>query len=409
MALSKKKQRELLERGLKVDLDPNSKRYQPRTINPDARGLLDRTFPPSPREPEKSIPSTDGGNQAPSTDRLDGVPGVDPGHPVQTVWTSPSTDGGNQAPSTDRLDGVPSTDHLDETAIPLSEQQWNVWNLLRSVSEARETVSYRLLAERLKIKPNGARRAVEAIQKEGGLLKKETVRTATTQGFRIEVNPYVRFRQVERHATYGILKRGLDGAPSTDRLDGAPSTDPHSMYVSNLRHTDYKELLHLFPPSWQLRERTLRHIGTQNPTLLPIHLKASCLYLIGQARKGKQEIKDHNAWLIGCFKDGAPITETDIEMLLENHYAIKQPKNPSQQAKIDRGGQQPDDLVGLRWYLSASEAERAQIDARAQEKAQPFLAWVEEEGQRQGILEQAKIDATLEYFSAPGRAERTPQ
>ena len=367
MALSKKKQRELLERGLKVDLDPNSKRYQPWTINPDARGLLDRTFPPSPREPEKSIPSTDGGNQAPSTDRLDGVPG---------------------------------TDHLDERAIPLSEQQWNVWNLLRSVSEARETVSYRILAERLKIKPNGARRAVEAIQKEGGLLKKETVRTATTQGFRIEVNPHVRFRQVERHATYGILKRGLDGAPSTDL---------HSMYVSNLRHTDYKKLLRLFPPEWRLRERTLRHIGTQNPTLLPIHLKASCLYLIGQARKGKQQIKDHNAWLIGCFKDGAPITETDIEMLLENHYAIKQPKNPSQQAKVDRGGQQPDDLVGLRWYLSTSEVERVEIDARAQEKAQPFLAWVEEEGQRQGILEQAKIDATLEYFSPADRAKRTPQ
>ena len=44
-----------------------------------------------------------------------------------------------------------------------------------------------------------------------------------------------------------------------------------------------------------------------------------------------------------------------------------------------------------------------EIDALAQEKAEPFLAWVEEEDQRQGILEQAKIDATLEYFGVPGR------
>lgn len=253
MALSKKKQRELLEQGLKVDLDPNSRRYQPRTINPDARGLLDRTSPPAPKG-----------------------------------------------------------------------------------------------------------------------LKKPT--------------------------------------PSTDRLDGAPSTDRHSMYVSKIRHTDYKELLRLFPPQWRLRERTLRHVGTQNAALSPIHLKASCLYLIGQAQTGKQKIKDYNAWLVGCFKDGAPITEGDIEMLLENHYAItKQPKNPSQQAKHDRGGQQPDDLAGLRRYLSASEAERAEIDALAQEKAKPFLNWVEEEGKRQGILEQAKIDATLEYFGGPGHTERTPK
>ena len=410
MALSKKKQRELLEQGLKVDLDPNSRRYQPRTINPDARGLLDRTLPSAPKEPEKPAPGTDRLDGVPGTDRLDRAPRVDPRHPVQTVWTSPSTDGSDGVPSTDGLDEAPGTDRLDRAAIPLSEQQWEVWNLLRSVSEAGEIVSYRILAKRLKIKPNGARRAVEAIQKEGGLLKKETVRTATTQGFRIEVNPHVRFRKVERHETFGILKRGLDGAPSTDRLDGAPSTDQHSLYVSKIRHTDYKELLRLFPARWRLRERTLHHIGTQNPTLSPIHLKASCLYLIGQAQTGKQQIKDHNAWLVGCFKDGAPITEADIEMLLENHYGTtKQPKNPSQQAKRDREGQQENDLAGLRRYLSASAAERAEIDALAKEKAEPVLAWVEEEGKRQGILEQAKIDATLEYFGGPGRTERTPK
>ena len=59
------------------------------------------------------------------------------------------------------------------------------------------------------------------------------------------------------------------------------------------------------------------------------------------------------------------------------------------------------------WGRRASAA--GWLNARAQEKAQPFLAWVEEAGQRQGILEQAKIDATLEYFSAASRAERTPQ
>ena len=407
MALSKKKQKQLLEQGFKVDLDPNSNRYQPRVINPGTRGLLDRTLPPSPIAPEKPTPSTDGQNQAssteglsqvPSTDGLYQAPRVDPGHPVQTVWTSPSADRDDQASSTEGLSQVPSTDRLDQTSIPLSKQQWDVWNLLRSVSDSHEIVSYRIIAERLKIKPNGARRAVEAIQKERGLLKKETVRTATTQGFRIEVNPQARFHQVDKHVTYGILKRGLSQVPSTDRLDTGPSTDMHSMYVSKIRHTNYKELLRLFPPAWKLRERTLRHIESQNPTLSPIHLKTSYLYLIGQAQSGKQKIKDHNAWLIGCFKDGAPITETDIEMLLENHYTVKQSKNPSGQTEENKKGRQSDEMEILRKYLASSDTERAEIDRLAEAKAVPLLAQVGED-KHAGIREQAKIEATREYFN----------
>ena len=388
MALSKKRQKQLLERGFKVDLDPNSKRYQPRVINPNTRGLLDRTSPPSPAVPEKPIPGIDRLDGVPGTDRLDGVPRVDPGHPVQTVWTPPSTDRLDGVPGTDRLDGVPGTDRLDEASIPLSKQQWDVWNLLRLVSESHEVVSYRIIAERLKIKPNGARRAVEAIRKERGLLKKETVRTATTQGFRIEVNPHVRFHQVDKHVTYGILKRGLDGAPSTDM---------HSMYVSNIRHTNYKELLRLFPPRWRLRERTLRYIESQNPTLSPIHLRTAYLYLIGQAQNGNQKIKDHNAWLIGCFKEGAPITEADIEMLIENHYAVKQSQNPSGQTEENKREQQWDEIEILRKYLAVSDTERAAIDQLAETKAAPLLAQVGED-KHAGIREQAKIEAAREYF-----------
>ena len=407
MALSKKKQKQLLEQGFKVDLDPNSKRYQPRVINPGTRGLLDRTSPPSPIVPKKPTPATEGldqvpspdrQNQVPSPDRLDQAPRVDPEHPVQTVWTPPSADRNHQVPSPDRQNQVPSPDRLDQASIPLSKQQWDVWNLLRSVSTSNEIVSYRIIAERLKIKPNGARRAVEAIQKERGLLKKETVRTATTQGFRIEVNPQVRFHQVDKNVTYGILKRGLSQAPSTDRLDQDPSTDMHSMYVSKIRHTNYKELLRLFPPAWKLRERTLRHIESQNPTLSPIHLKTSYLYLIGQARSGKQKIKDHNAWLIGCFKDGAPITETDIEMLLENHYTVKQSKNPSGQTEENKRGQQSDEMEILRKYLASSDTERAEIDRLAEAKAVPLLAQVGED-KHAGIREQAKIEAAREYFN----------
>lgn len=398
MALSKKKQKQLLERGFKVDLDPNSKRYQPRVINPNTRGLLDRTSPPSPIVPKKPPPSTDGQDQVPSTDRLDEAPRVDPEHPVQTVWTSPSTDRNNPIPSTDGQNQVPSTDNPDEASIPLSKQQWDVWNLLRSVAESHEIVSYRIIAERLKIKPNGARRAVEAIQKERGLLKKETVRTATTQGFRIEVNPYVRFHQVDKHVTYGILKRGLSHAPRPDGLDGVPSTHMHSMYVSNLRHTDFKELLRLFPPEWRLRERTLRHIKSQNPTLSPIHLKTSYLYLIGQAQSSKQKIKDHNAWLIGCFKDGAPITEADIEMLLENHYTVKQSKNPSGQPEENEREQQSDEIAILRKYLASPDTERVEVDRLAEAKAAPLLVQVGED-KHAGIREQAKIEAAREYFN----------
>ena len=398
MALSKKKQKQLLEQGLKVDLDPNSKRYQPRVINPGTRGLLDRTSPPSPIVPKKPRPTTDGQDPAPSTDRLDQAPRVDPRHPVQTVWTSPSADPDGQASGPDGQDPAPSTDRLDQASIPLSKQQWDVWNLLRSVSDSHEIVSYRIIAKRLKIKPNGARRAVEAIQKERGLLRKETVRTATTQGFRIEVNPHVRFHQVDKHVTYGILKRGLSQAPSTDRLDKVPGTNMHSLYVSNIRHTDYKELLRLFPPAWGLRERTLRHIESQNPTLSPIHLKSSYLYLVGQALSSKQKIKDHNAWIIGCFKDGAPITEADIEMLLENHYTVKQSKNPSRQTEENERGQQSNEMEILRKYLAISDTERAEIDRLAEVKAAPLLAQVGKD-KHAGIREQAKIEAAREYFN----------
>ena len=398
MALSKKKQKQLLEQGFKVDLDPNSKRYQPRVINPGTRGLLDRTSPPSPIVPKKPTPDTDGLSQVPRPDGLDGVPRVDPGHPVQTVWTSPSPDRDDQASGPDGLSQAPRPDGLDGASIPLSKQQWDVWNLLRSVSDSHEIISYRIIAERLKIKPNGARRAVEAIQKERGLLKKETVRTATTQGFRIEVNPHVHFHQVDKHVTYGILKRGLSQAPRPDRLDRDPSTDMHSMSVSNIRHTNHKELLRLFPPTWRLRERTLRHIESQNPTLSPIHLKTSYLYLIGQAQSGKQKIKDHNAWLIGCFKDGAPITETDIEMLLENHYTVKQSKNPSAQTEENKKGQQSDEMEILRKYLAISDTERVEIDRLAEAKAAPLLAQVGED-KHAGIREQAKIEAAREYFN----------
>ena len=212
------------------------------------------------------------------------------------------------------------------------------------------------------------------------------------------MNPDVRFRQVDKHVTYGILKRGLSQVLSTDRLDGEPGTHMHSMYVSNIRHTNYKELLRLFPPAWRLRERTLRHIESQNPTLSPIHLKTSYLYLIRQAQSSRQKIKDHNAWLIGCFKDGAPITETDIEMLLENYYTVKQSKNPSGQTEENKRGQQSDEIAILRKYLAISDTERAEIDQLAETKAAPLLARVGKD-KHAGIREQAKIEAAREYFN----------
>ena len=52
----------------------------------------------------------------------------------------------------------------------------------------------------------------------------------------------------------------------------------------------------------------------------------------------------------------------------------------------------------LQRYMAATEAERAEIDQLAGEKAKPALARVGED-KHAGIMEQAKIEAAREYFS----------
>ena len=56
------------------------------------------------------------------------------------------------------------------------------------------------------------------------------------------------------------------------------------------------------------------------------------------------------------------------------------------------------DIAVLRKYLAASEAERTEIDRRAEQKVTPLLAQVGKD-KHEGIRAQARIEVAREYFN----------
>ncbi len=174
-----------------------------------------------------------------------------------------------------------------------------------------------------------------------------------------------------------------------------PQSDPYSMYVLN-KHT-YRDLLQLVPATWQIREQTLRQITQTLPAMTPLEFRRSLIYLADQARTGKQEIKNHNAWLKAAFqRNGGPlITELDIENQLE-----QKPSKTAQDRVLAADGQR-DDQPTLRRYLAASDAERAEIDRMAEERVGRLLERVSVDNHA-GIREQARIECAREFFDKTG-------
>src|SRR5215204_708404 len=144
----------------------------------------------------------------------------------------------------------------DQDAILLAPLQWRVWQLLQTVTDAQSTISYRQIAKQTKSTIEGVRKAIRIIQKEGGILTKEVVRTADEQGVRLIINPHAYFRRGTLNEAKGILKRGLHLGRTPPGPTQVHGTDGLGMYVCsnlNIRQTDVVKLLRIPPLEWKVR------------------------------------------------------------------------------------------------------------------------------------------------------------
>src|SRR5262245_30329941 len=152
----------------------------------------------------------------------------------------------------------------DSDAPLLAPLQWAVWEALKDADAAERTVSYRQLARETKSTIDGVRKAVRILLKEGGLIAKNTVRTAQEQGFCVVVNRNMRFRRGTLNEAKAILKRGLSLGQTPDRQATMLGPDGLRMFVcrnTNIKQTDIGHLLRLPPPNWHIREQTLTQIA----------------------------------------------------------------------------------------------------------------------------------------------------
>jgi len=288
---------------------------------------------------------------------------------------------------------------LPDQDLPLlAPLQWAVWGLLQEADTAGRTVSYRQLARETKSTIDGVRKAVGVLMKEGGILTKQTVRTAQEQGFRVIVNRSSRFRRGTVNEAKAILKRGLSLGQTPDRPGGTLRPDGLRMYVcrnTNLKQTDIGHLLRIPLPDWGIREQTLIQIADTLPEMTAIEFRLSLAYLVEQAKQAKEPIRNPNAWVKAAFeKNGRPlVTEREIEARFEQSPL----KRETQPAGMKEEGDS-EELNLLRRYLACNVRERAEIDRIAEGKAAPLLKVVSAD-KHDGVLSAARLDAVRDYFS----------
>lgn len=361
---------------------------------------------------ESLSPVTDG--QPLVADRLplvdepvaDGQPLVDE---LVAESLSPVADG--QPLVADRLPSVREPASVKKTIqdseqnwIPLSPLQWQVWEVLLSADTEQRVVSYKEIAVIAKASIQGVRKAFGVLEKEAGILKRETVRERTVQGSRVTIDRTRPFRQVTLRDTQALIRR--EGATSsrpsvTSSRESATATSdrPLRMYVCKkntyIQEEDLAALLRLSPHEWQIREQTLVQIADAFPEMTALEFRMSLRRLIEQAGVGKRTIQNPNAWLKAAFeKNGGPLmTEREIEARLDHQESDK----PQEQQQKTEEQEENHDLEMLRRYMAASAEERTQIDEMAEKRAAPLLAAVSTD-KHADILEQAKIESTQEYF-----------
>jgi hypothetical protein len=409
MALTPKQRKAALERGFSVQLaTPDDSKY--RSPNPKAATQLFAKARKENKTPQE-LPADRQTAALPA----DGLPRqtVDRQHYRQTVSQDYRQTGSEEEHKKSKLlpaDGRPAVSNEGEEfsltkPIPLAPVQWAIWEALCEADAAERLVSYRKLAHAIHASIRGVRDALAVIDKEGGIISKVTIRTPDEQGMLIRVDRSRPFQKSSLKETKGLLKREGNYRQTVDRQSPVLPADGLrlSVCINNyIKQTDIAELLPLFPPTWNIRERTLVEIVRQYPRMTLIEFRRSLLLLVGQVTKGKTQIQNHNAWLKAAFakNEGPLVTEKMIEAQLDHVTAgLKgQGVNIASQKETENGDLQAE-LSTLRQYVTARAEDRAIIDEKAREKAAAALR-ITPEDKHGVILEQALIEASREYFLA---------
>ena len=279
----------------------------------------------------------------------------------------------------------------------LAPLQWAVWQVLQEADTAGQVTSYRTIAKRTNSTIDGVRKAIRVLEKERVIVRKETVRTAEEQGFRVAVNPGVTVRRGTLSEAKAILKRGLSLGQTPDRQGQMLGPDGLRLYVCkniNIRQTDLTQLLRMSPPEWKIREQTLVQIAEALPEMTAIEFRLSLTYLIEQAKHGKEEIRNPNAWVKAAFeKNRRPlVTEREIEA------RFAQSRSKPAVLPETKGEEGQEEVQLFRRYLASSPQDRAAIDRMAEAKATLLLKVVSAD-KHAGVMEAARLEAVRAYFA----------
>ena len=389
MALTAKQRKALLEKGRSVNLSPNDPKFQ-RPKKHDPHKIFSKVAPQEEPLPADGRPSakTTGRPVAPPADRRTVPPAGRRPVVEDKKSIQPPADRGTVAPA----------DHSQ--AIPLAPVQWCVWEAICQAEADGKIVSRRELASIAKATIRGVRDAMNVLEEAGGILSKQTVRTASEQGIQFTLDHSIPFRRASRKETLGIVKRAYSYRPTVGRrLVALPADRRSCMYVCKrntyIQEEDVRNLLRVCPPSWKVREATLVDIADMYPSMNATVFRLSLLRAVEQAQSGKKEVQHPNAWLKAAFEqNGRPlITERDLEAQLTS----SRPTNPPGPMEEAAEQEESSDLAVLQKYLAVSEAERAEIDRRAEQKVAPLLVQVGTD-KHEGIRAQARIEAAREYF-----------
>lgn len=389
MALTAKQRKALLEKGRSVNLSPKDPKFQ-RPKKHDPHKVFSKVAPQEEPLPSDGRPSakTTGRPVAPPADRRTVPPAGRRTVVEDKKSIQPPADRGTVAPA----------DHSQ--AIPLAPVQWRVWEAICQAETDGKIVSRRELASIAKATIRGVRDAMNVLEEAGGILSKQTVRTASEQGIRFTLDHSIPFRRASRKETLGIVKRAYSYRPTVGRRPVVLPADRRScMYVCKkntyIQEEDVRNLLRVCPPSWKVREATLVDIADMYPSMNATVFRLSLLRAVEQAQSGKKEVQHPNAWLKAAFEqNGRPlITERDLEAQLTSSRPTNLPGPMEEAAEQEESS----DLAVLQKYLAVSEAERAEIDRRAEQKVAPLLVQVGTD-KHEGIRAQARIEAAREYF-----------
>lgn len=402
MALTVKQRKELLEKGRSVNLSPDDPKFQrPQRHNPH------KVF--SKIAPQEGSPPSDGRPSALTTGRPVVLP-ADRRPLLPADRRTVVREKERESLPADRRTVVPPPSSQE---IPLAPVQWRVWEAIFKAEEEGRIVSRRELASMAKATIRGVRDAMRVLEEAGGIISKQTVRTATEQGIQFTLDHSISFRQASLRETLGIPKRAYSHRPTTDgRPVALPADRRSSMYVCKkntyIQEEDIKDLLGVCPTGWKIREATLIAIADYYPDMDPTTFRLSLLQAIEQAREGKAVIKKPNAWLKAAFeKNGAPlITARDIEAQVTRGQGTHPERRTSFQAVPPSPTASPEESEILRRYLAAPEEQRREIDRQAEEKLEQMRSMLDQIGpdRHQDILVHARIEAAQTILAVPTNA-----